>query len=186
MNWLNYDSRFVEKFAIGVIAKSFNSSYADYIWHNKDDAPDFTSPSDENGLEAAVIISSNEESAIEYEVALGQGKKPDVNRVEDATTDDNGNLLIYYGGSMDEIRDAVMKMIEKKENKRRKRKKKYERNELCLCIFEGGLFNTTHDFDFIVNSYILGSTEFSRLFLITSSSFYIIENNIIKEYERKY
>ena len=86
---------------------------------------------------------------------------------------------------MDEIRDIIINIINKKERKRIKRIRKYCRYELCLCVNEGVLFNTPRDFEFIVDNGILCITEFSRLFLITCSNFYVIENNEIKEFKRK-
>ena len=39
---------------------------------------------------------------------------------------------------MDEIRDIIINIINKKERKRIKRIRKYCRYELCLCVNEGG------------------------------------------------
>jgi len=184
MKSLNYSSEIMEKFAIRIISNSFDYSYSEYIWHDKDDDFDFTSPDDMTALEIATIISRNTQNAIQYEKALGNGKKPDVSKVRNAHIDKNGELLIYYGGSMCETINDIVATINKKEAKRVKRTKKYNRYELCLCIDEGGIFNTPNDFDFLIENSYLSSTGFSRLFLIMSSNFYAIENNTIKEYER--
>lgn len=184
MKRLNYSSAIMEEFAIRAISKSFDESYSNYIWHDKDDDFDFTSLDDTIALEVATILPSNVINAIKYEKALDTGKTPDAKKVISAHIDDEGELLTYYGGSMDEIRNAVIEMINKKEIKRNKRVKKYCRYELCLCIDEGALFNTPSDFEFIVNSRILNFTGFSRLFLITCNNFYVIENNKISEYSR--
>ena len=184
MKRLNYSSEIMEKFAIRVLSKSFDQIYENYIWHNKDNDFDFTSQDDTIALEVATILPQNIINVIQYEKTLDNGKIPDIYKVISAHVDSDGELLSYYGGSMYEIRKAIVNMIDKKESKRINRTKKYVRYELCLCIDEGALFNTVRDFEFIINSNILNRTGFSRLFLITSSNFYVIENNIIQEYKR--
>lgn len=184
MSRLDYSSANMENFAINAISKSYDNSYASYIWHDKDDDFDFTSSDDSTALEIATILPSNIINAIKYEKALDNGKNPDAQKVISACTDKYGELLIYYGGSMEEIREAAIKMINKKEEKRKKRLKKYKRYELCLCIDEGSLLNAPSNFEFIINNGILDKTGFSRLFLITCSKFYVIEKNKINEYER--
>lgn len=86
---------------------------------------------------------------------------------------------------MDEIREKITSAIRIKEEKRLKRKKKYRNYELCFCIDEGGLFNTKFDFDFVINKKLLESTGFSRLFIITTNNFFVIERNGITSYEKK-
>ncbi len=184
MNRLDYGSKKMEKFAITIISKSFDNSYDNYLWHDKDDDFDFTNPNGTIALEVATIIPLNEINAIQYEKALDKGKTPDVTKVDWAHIDKDCELIAYYGGSADEIRASVLSMINKKEEKRIKRLKKYIRYELCLCIDEGALFNMPDNFNFIVESGVLKTTGFSRLFLITCSNFYVIENNIIQEYKR--
>lgn len=100
----HYSSEEIEKFAIRVISKSYDKSYADFIWHNKEDNFDFTSKNNEIALEVTSIMCDNIKNAIEYDKALDKNKKPD--------------------------------------------------------------------------------TKFSKLFLITSRNFFVIENDIIKEYKR--
>lgn len=184
MKRLDYSSATMEKFAIRVIANSFDESYSNYIWHDKDDDFDFTSVDDAIALEVITILPCNVINAIQYERALDKDKIPNVKEVVDAQIDQEGELLIYYGGSMDEIRNTIVEAISKKGIKRAKRKKLYYRYELCLCVEEGGLFNTPSNFRFIIDKYVLSSTKFSRLFIITCSNFYVIENNEIKEYRR--
>ncbi len=185
MKRLDYSSKVMEEFAIRVISKAYDSKYSKYIWHDKDDDFDFTSPDDQVALEVATILPKNIRNAIEYEQAIDKGKKPDPAKVYNSKVDDDGELLFYYGGSMEEIGKSINKMIEKKENKRKKRAKKYNLYELCLCIDDGGLFNNKLNFDFIIRSGILKITEFSKLFLITSSNFFVISDDLIVEYARK-
>ena len=186
MGRLNYSSAYMEEFAIRVISKSFSILYAEYTWHNKEDDFDFTCPNESVALEVATIISKNTKNAIEYEKSLDSGKIPNINKVINAGINSKRELVKYHGGSLTEIRKAIIEMIIKKENKRIKRKKKYDRYELCLCIEDGSLFNAPYDFEFIIDSCVLKSTGFSRLFLITCSNFYVIENNLIKEYKIVY
>lgn len=174
----------MEEFAIRTISKSYNNLYSNFIWHDKDDDFDFTSQDDTVAIEVATILPINEINAIQYENALEKGKNPNLNKVINAQINDERELLTYYGGSMSEIRKLVIKMIKIKEVKRVNRIKKYIQYELCLCINEGGLFNTVNDFDFIIKSGVLNDTGFSKLFLITCRNFYVISNNKIKEYRR--
>lgn len=76
-------------------------------------------------------------------------------------------------------------MINIKERKRIRHAKLYKRFELCLCIEEGGLFNTVQEFNFVIESDVLDTIGFSRIFLITVSNLFVIENKNIKEYKRK-
>ena len=184
MSRLNFDSNRIEDFAIKVIQKSYDNLYEQYVWHGKDDNFDFTSSNDKFALEVASIIPLNELNVIQYEKALDKGKKPDARKVVDACINDKGEMLTYYGGSMSEIRSAVLKMISQKELKRKRRSKADVIYELCLIIDDGGLFNSSRDFDFIIRSNILNTTGFSRLFIITCSNFYIVEGEKIEEKER--
>lgn len=182
---LDYSSKTMEQFAINTISKSFDSSYALLKWNDKGHDFDFTSESGSLALEIATIIPKNEREAIKYEDALRKGRRPNPKKVINATIDSTGELLIYYGGSMSEIRKKIIEMIETKESKRAKYTiKKYARYELCLCISDGAIFDSTRDFEFITKNDVLKSTGFSRLFLITSSHFFVIEDNCIKEYKR--
>ena len=97
MKRLNYSSAIMEEFAIRAISKSFDESYSNYIWHDKDDDFDFTSLDDTIALEVATILPSNVINAIKYEKALDTGKTPDAKKVISAHIDDEGELLTYYG-----------------------------------------------------------------------------------------
>lgn len=185
MDRLDYSSKRMEEFAIRVISKSYDCKYSKYIWHDKDDDFDFTSPDDKVALEVATILPQNIRNAIEYEKTIDKGKKPDSSKVYNSKVDDIGELLYYHGSSMDEIRKLISVMVNKKEKKRKKRLKIYSLYELCLCINDGGLFNDKLDFDFIISSGILKTTFFSKLFLITASNFFVISDNLIVEYDRK-
>ena len=172
----------MEEFSIRTIRKSYKSFYCDYIWHDKEDDFDFTSPDDKIALEVVTILSKNEINAIQYEKALDSNKSPDISRVINSHADNEGELLYYHGGTMSEIKDAVIEAILKKEEKRKKRTKKYNCYELCICINEGGLFNRCCDFKFIFKT--LKTTKFSRVFIITCLNFFVVENNQIEEYKR--
>lgn len=56
---LDYSSATMEKFAIRAIANSFDESYSNYIWHDKDDDFDFTSVDDAIALEVITILPYN-------------------------------------------------------------------------------------------------------------------------------
>ena len=73
----------------------------------------------------ATILSNNIINAIQYENALNNGKTPDINKVINSQIDKEGKLITYYGGSMDEIQDIIINIINKKERKRIKRIRKY-------------------------------------------------------------
>ena len=165
MKRLNYSSATMEEFAIRTISESFDKIYSTYVWHDKDDNFDFSSLDNVVAIEVATILSNNIINAIQYENALNNGKTPDINKVINSQIDKEGKLITYYGGLMDEIRDIIINIINKKERKRIKRIRKYWSYELCLCVNEGGLFNTPRDFEFIVDNGILCITEFSRLFI---------------------
>ena len=70
MDRLDYSSKRMEEFAIRVISKSYDCKYSKYIWHDKDDDFDFTSPDDKVALEVATILPQNIRNAIEYEKAI--------------------------------------------------------------------------------------------------------------------
>lgn len=180
----HYSSEEIEKFAIRVISKSYDKSYADFIWHNKEDNFDFTSKNNEIALEVTSIMCDNIKNAIEYDKALDKNKKPDISKVEWGHINENGRLFSYKGGSIGEITEKILSKIISKEKKRSKRAANFKKYELCLCIDDGCLFNTPEDFDFILDTEIMKETKFSKLFLITSCNFFVIENDIVKEYKR--
>ena len=92
------DVSIMEEFAIRTISKSFDESYSNYIWHDKDDDFDFTSLDDTIALEVATILPSNVINAIKYEKALDTGKTPDVKKVISAHIDDEGGIINILWG----------------------------------------------------------------------------------------
>lgn len=66
-----------------------------------------------------------------------------------------------------------------------KRPIKYDTYELCICTNDGALFNSELSFDFLLKSGILSEVCFSRIFIITSAHFFVIENSKIKDFMRK-
>ena len=121
MDYLNYESKVMEPFAIRVISKSFDNSYEKYIWHDKDDDFDYTSPNDKAALEVVTVIPENIKNVLKYESSLKKGNIPKNNNVKGSTIDESGKIVSYYGGSIFEIVDAVIYAIEIKEAKRIKR-----------------------------------------------------------------
>ena len=185
MEKLKYSKNIVEEFAIKVISNSYDELYSNFVWNKQKDDFDFISTDDLAALEVTLCIDKNVEQVLSYESSLSKGNNPDPFRIKNSHIDDkNKELLLYYGGSMEEMRKLVIEKIKEKEEKRKNRSKKYNRYELCLCVDDGSLFNRPADFEFIIGSGILSKTKFSRLFIITCSNFYVIENNKIKEYKR--
>ncbi|MBO5338685.1 MAG: hypothetical protein J6A96_03170 [Clostridia bacterium] len=182
---LDYSSNIIEPFAQTTISLSYDNVYSTFVWNKKADDFDFTSPDKKIALEVVSVIPENIIEACKYEKVLAKGKKPTSINIKMAKIDASGSLISYYGGSMTEIRRAIIKAIETKHEKAVKRLIKYDVYELCICTDDGALFNSNLSFDFLLESELLSKACFSRIFIITSAHFFVIENSIISEYERK-
>lgn len=182
---LDYNSNIMELFAQKTISLSYNSIYSTFDWNKKADDFDFTSPDKKIALEVVSVIPENNIEASKYEKVLAKGKKPTSKKIKMAKIDTSGSLISYYGGSMTEIRKAFIKAIETKQEKALKRLIKYDVYELCICTDDGALFDSDLSFDFLLESKILSKACFSRIFIITSEHFFVIENSTITEFERK-
>ena len=182
---LDYNSNIMELFAQKTISLSYNSIYSTFDWNKKADDFDFTSPDKKIALEVVSIIPKNIIEACKYEKELAKGKKPTSKNIKMAKIDTSGSLISYYGGSMTEIRRAFINAIKIKHEKAIKRPIKYAVYELCICADDGALFDSDLSFDFLLESDLLSKVCFSKIFIITSAHFFVIENSTITEFERK-
>lgn len=177
MEKLNYKKELVEPFALNTIACSYDKSYKYYLWNKSEDNSDFVSPNGETSLEVSVVIPLNIQRAVVFE----SSKKANISYVKDAEIGENGLLKKFYGGSIEELKQLIIERVYEKQDKAKNRNKKYTTYELCLCIDDGGLFEYEREMFFLLNH----KTIFSKIFLITSSRFFVLENETIVSYKRK-
>lgn len=172
-----YDKGITERFAISVVSKSFDSKYAEYIQPKDTDNFDFVSSNGKKAMEVVFVITRNEMNAYKYEKAFSKGnsseskKKATKEKVKQATFDGDGNILYYYGGSLQEIIKRIKNSITTKNEKAQKRKnfEEYESIDLCVGVQDGSLMdiwsyrNAGFDFKNFV---------FDNIFFITPSHFF--------------
>ena len=133
------------------------------------------------------MLPKNEARAKAYEAELSKGKQPDASKVDSALIDLEGNLLAYDGGSMDEIRSLALERIETKNVKAIKRRQaNISSHELALVIDDGCLFCCPNDFAFLLEAFKQKKWLFCRIFIITASNFFIIDQRGIIEKPRVY
>ena len=161
-----YDKDSIEPFAINTIAQSFNERYAQYYSPKNTDNFDFISPDKQSALEVTLILPENERKEYEYEKALDKNGKANLHEIKGVKTDENDRILSYYGGSISEIKKAIVDSINRKNRKALKRlmNKKYSQVDLCLVIQDGALL------DF--NSFKHYFEEFYTLDFYLETSFY--------------
>ena len=122
--WERYSKEIIEKFAINVVAKSFNKKYSTYFSPENSDNFDFISPDETEALEVTLVIPENERREYIYEREKHKGKKDlKTNHIKNANFDSQGNIISYYGGSMPEIKNAILDSLERKQQKACKRLK---------------------------------------------------------------
>ena len=166
-----YDKRNIEKYAIETIAASYDSKYAKYQPPIDCDNFDFVSIDGKNALEVTLVIPANERQAHIYEIERGKGKtKLDPQRIKWAKLKPDGALHSYYGGSMAEIRQAILDSIEHKQEKalRRLKSKNYLSVDLCICVVDGSLFDIL---SYEMSFPNLDRFVFQNIFFITPSYF---------------
>ncbi len=181
---LDYSSDIMEPFAQNTISLSYDMIYSTFDWNKRADDFDFTSLDKRIALEVVSVIPKNNIEASKYEKALAKGKKASPEKVQMSTVDTSVSLISFYGGGMTEIRKAFIKAIKTKHEKALKRPIKYDVYELCICTDDGGLFDSDLSFDFLLDSGLLTKVCFSKIFIITSLHFYVVENFKITEYRR--
>lgn len=180
MEYLRFDDKEIESYAIDILGKFYDSKYLSMIWNNGLDEFDFTNEDSSIALEVMVVISESTKKVLQYESSLKKGRNYYKPQIMNSRFDDDGNLLYYGGGSIIELKNIIKESIKEKEEKRKKRNKIFGSYELCLCVDDGGLFDKKSSFNFIIDEKILDKTEFSTLFIITSYNLFIIKNNQIK------
>ena len=181
-NKLDYSDKIIEAFAIRTIAASYNPIYNEFFWNKKANDFDFVHHDLGIALEVSVVITQNTQKVLSYQNSFHK----DISTIKQATIDDSGRILSWYGGSFEELKHLIIKRIISKNSKA----KKHLRNgikecQLCLCVDDGGWFERKEEFDFLINNISIQSTIFSKTFIITSSLFLVYENNEIKDYQRK-
>lgn len=181
-----YGKKVMEPFAISVIARSFDSRYADYTQPENTDDFDFVSPDGLHAVEVVSIIPENEKNAYEYELQLSKGKTElRKNRIKDAVFKEDGSFISYYGGSFHSIITMIRNTVENKCNKAKRRAENhyYETIDLCVCVQDGSLMD--------LRSYQLANFDFSdvpfdNIFFITPSYFFRYSKaSSFQEYLRK-
>lgn len=184
--WERYSKNVIEKISIDVIAESFDKKYGTYIAPKDSDNFDFISPDKTSAIEITLVIPENEQKEYVYEIDKHRGKenlKTEI--IKNLRLDSQGNIASYYGGSMAEIKSAIITSLEKKQQKALKRikVKNYQYIDLCLCIQDGSLFD--------LNSFKMAFTNldkylFQNIFFITPSHFIRYNKKIgFEEYPRK-
>lgn len=171
-----YEKKTTEPFAISVISKSFDSKYAEYIHPKDTDNFDFVSPDGKRAVEVVFAIPKNELSTYAYEKALSKNspeskREATKRKLKQAKFDNDGNILRYYGGSIQEIIKIIKKRVTEKNEKVQKRKnfEEYESIDLCVGVQDGSLMDIwsyrNADFDF-------KDLVFDNIFFITPSHFF--------------
>ena len=185
----NISSDTYEEFSIKVLTLSYDSKYSNFIYHGKDDEFDYTSSDDDVALEVVSIIPDNIINAVKYENAMEKGKKPDSEKVLLSKTDSDGNLIMYYGGSIGEIKQKIKDSIQIKKNKTLRRKK-YKKYKLCICIHDGGLLSSKESLYYLLKDDFLKNMIYDKVFFITRCNFYVWDRsyqkveNQFQEYKR--
>lgn len=139
-----FDKNIIEKFSLETIAKSYDSKYKGYISPHNTDNFDFISKDMLAALEVTTVIPHNEIEAHKYMVERKKGKKNlSIKKVRDGETKEDGSLLSWYGGGMNEIKNKILLAIQRKNDIAisRMRKSNIKSVDLCVCIVDGGLFD---------------------------------------------
>ncbi|WP_419574312.1 hypothetical protein [Ruminococcus sp.] len=182
-----YDKDSIEPFAINTIAQSFNERYAQYYSPKNTDNFDFISPDKQSALEVTLILPENERKEYEYEKALDKNGKANLHEIKGVKTDENNRILSYYGGSISEIKKAIVDSINRKNRKALKRlmNKKYSQVDLCLVIQDGALLDF-NSFKYYFEEFYTLDFLFRNIFFITRDTFirYSKSDDFV-EYKRK-
>ncbi|WP_294466559.1 hypothetical protein [uncultured Ruminococcus sp.] len=116
--WERYSKNVIEKFSIDVIAESFDKRYGTYIAPKDSDNFDFISPDKTSAIEITLVIPENEQKEYVYEIEKHRGKENlKTENIKNLRLDSQCNIASYYGGSMAEIKNAIITSLEKN-NKR--------------------------------------------------------------------
>jgi len=134
-----------------------------------------------------LILPENERKEYEYEIALDKNGKANLHEIKGVKTDENDRILSYYGGSISEIKKAIVGGINRKNRKALKRliNKKYSQVDLCLVIQDGALLDF-NSFKYYFEEFYTLDFLFRNIFFITRDTFIrYSKNDDFVEYERK-
>lgn len=175
----------IEPFAQKTIGLSFDKKYLEYYSPSNKDNFDLISPMNDNALEVTTVIPKNIIASYKYEKAMAKGKKNlRISQIKGAQFKEDGTLHSCNGCSIKEIIESTYIAIKEKKRiaEKRMREHKYICVDLCLCMFEGGLFDLT-SFELAFND--LHQYPFSNIFFITNSCFIVFNKNYgFKEHAR--
>ena len=164
-----YDKKVIEEFALRVISKSYDLKFSTYVSPKDTDNFDFVSIDGAKALEVTTVISENEMSAYIYEKELNKGKKNlSAKKIRDAKLKEDGALVFWYGGGLNEIKNIILTTIQKKHNIaiHRMENTNIELVDLCICMVDGSLYDLR---SFEIAFYGLEKYIFKNIFFITPS-----------------
>lgn len=118
---------------------------------------------------------------------MDKNGKANLHEIKGVKTDENDRILSYYGGSISEIKKAIVDSINRKNRKALKRlmNKKYSQVDLCLVIQDGALLDFNSFKHYFEEFYTLDFL-FRNIFFITRDTFirYSKSDDFV-EYKRK-
>lgn len=118
---------------------------------------------------------------------MDKNGKANLHEIKGVKTDENDRILSYYGGSISEIKKAIVDSINRKNRKVLKRlmNKKYSQVDLCLVIQDGALLDFNSFKHYFEEFYTLDFL-FRNIFFITRDTFirYSKSDDFV-EYKRK-
>lgn len=118
---------------------------------------------------------------------MDKNGKANLHEIKGVKTDENDRILSYYGGSISEIKKAIVDSINRKNRKALKRlmNKKYSQVDLCLVIQDGALLDF-NSFKYYFEEFYTLDFLFKNIFFITRDTFIrYSKNDDFVEYERK-
>lgn len=180
-----YSKDIIESFAIKTIGLSFDKKYLEYYSPKDKNNFDYVSPKNDKAVEITLVTSDNEMKAYVYEKLKAKGKQNlNTSKIDLAQVNDNGELVMYRGGSIGELKRGIIKALNKKKERveNRLEKKKYSSVDLCVCVSDGGLFDI-YSFELAFND--ICNYPFTNIFFITSQHFICYNKKTgFKEYPR--
>lgn len=118
---------------------------------------------------------------------MDKNGKANLHEIKGVKTDENDRILSYYGGSISEIKKAIVDSINRKNRKALKRlmNKKYSQVDLCLVIQDGALLDF-NSFKYYFEEFYTLDFLFRNIFFITRDTFirYSKSDDFV-EYKRK-
>lgn len=180
-----YDKKIIEDYSLNTICNSFDCKYSTYYSPDNMDDFDYLSEDKRAALEITTVIPKNVLEAYIYEKQHSLGKiNLSTNKIKNGKYDNDGSILLYYGGSMSEIKNGIQNAINKKQDISIKRCKKslVEVVDLCVCIQDGSLFDLK-SFEIAFDNF--KEYIFDNIFFITPSYFIRYNKHTgFEEYEK--